>query len=86
MKSQQLYRIDKEITYGELDALLTKTASIELVIEQFDQMVRVASSLKKKLSLAHEIIRRLSKGAPSDKLSKAFTQLGLNYRSGAKAN
>ena len=39
-------------------------------------MVRVAASLKKKLSPAHEIIRRLSKGSPSDKLSKAFTQLG----------
>lgn len=76
LKSQQLYRIDKEVSYGELDALLTKTASIEPVIEQFDQMVRVAASLKKKLSPAHEIIRRLSKGSPSDKLSKAFTQLG----------
>tara|TARA_Y100000815_G_scaffold241752_1_gene238212 strand:- start:353 stop:850 length:498 start_codon:yes stop_codon:yes gene_type:complete len=39
-------------------------------------MVRVAASLKKKLSPAHEVIRRLSKGSPSDKLSKAFTQLG----------
>ncbi|STX81622.1 transposase [Legionella busanensis] len=76
LKSQQLYRIDKEIAYGELDALLTKTASIEPVIEQFDQMVRVAASLKKKLSPAHEIIRRFSKGSPYDKLSKAFTQLG----------
>jgi TnpA family transposase len=56
--------------------LLTKTVSIDLVIEQFDEMVRVAASLKKRLSPAHEIIRRLSKGSPSDKLSKAFTQLG----------
>ncbi len=76
LKSQQLYRIDKNISYGVLDELLTKTASIEPVIEQFDQMVRVAVSLKNKLSPAHEIIRRLSKGSPSDKLSKAFTQLG----------
>lgn len=75
LKSQQLYRIDKEISYSELDALLTKTASIEPVIEQFDQMIRVAASLKKKLSPDHEVIRRLSKGSPSDKLSKAFTQL-----------
>lgn len=41
LKSQQLYRIDKEIAYGELDALVTKTASIELVIEQFDQLGRI---------------------------------------------
>ena len=76
LKSQQLYRIDKDISYGDLDALLTKTVLIEPVIEQFDQMVRVAASLKKKLSPAHEIIRRLSKGSPSDKLSKAFSHLG----------
>jgi TnpA family transposase len=76
IKSQQLYRIDKDVSYGVLDALLTKTASIESVIEQFDQMVRIAASLKNKLCPAHEIIRRLSKGSPSDKLSKAFTQLG----------
>lgn len=76
LKSQQLYRVDKATSYGDLDVLLTKTASIDLVIEQFDEMVRVAASLKKKLSPAHEIIRRLSKDSPSDKLSKAFTQLG----------
>jgi TnpA family transposase len=76
LKSQQLYRIDKDLSYGDFDALLTKTASIDLITEQFDEMVRVAASLKKKLSPAHEIIRRLSKGSPSDNLSKAFTQLG----------
>ena len=76
LKSQQLYRVDKDVSYGELDVLMTKTASVDLVIEQFDEMVRVAASLKKRLSPAHEIIRRLSKGSPSDKLSKTFTQLG----------
>lgn len=76
LKSQQLYRVDKETVYGELNTLLTKTADVELVTEQFDEMVRVAGSLKKRLCPAHEIIRRLSKGSPSDKLSKAFTQLG----------
>lgn len=76
LKAQQLYRVDKNISYGELDVLLTKTVSIDLIREQFDQMVRVAASLKKKLSPAHEIIRRLSKGSPSDNLSKAFTHLG----------
>ena len=76
LKSQQLYRVDKDFSYDDLDALLTKTISTDLVTEQLDQMVRVAASLKKKLSPAHEVIRRLSKGSPSDKLSKAFTQLG----------
>ena len=38
--------------------------------------MRVAASLKQKLSPAHEVVRRLSKGSPSDQLSKAFTHLG----------
>ena len=76
LKSQQLYRVDKDISYGDLDKLLTKTVSLELIKQQFDQMVRVAASLKQKLSPAHEVIRCLSKGSPSDQLSKAFTQLG----------
>lgn len=76
LKAQQLYRIDKTTSYGCLDVLLTKIVSIDLIVEQFDSMVRVAASLKNKLCPAHEVIRRLSKGSPSDKLSKAFTQLG----------
>ena len=54
----------------------TKNVSIEPIIEQWDQMVKITASLKNKLCPAHEVIRRLSKGSPSDKLSKAFTQLG----------
>ncbi len=77
LKSQQLYRIDKNISYGpEIDALLTKTIDMDLITEQRDQMIRVVASLKNKLSPASEVIRRLSKSGPSDRLSKAFTQLG----------
>lgn len=76
LKSQQLYRVDRSISYGKLDILLTKTVSLESILEQWDEMIRIVASLKNKLCPAHEIIRRLSKGSPSDKLSKAFTQLG----------
>lgn len=76
LKAQQLYRVDKNISYGEIDALLTKNIDMDLITEQWDPMVRVVASLKNKLSPASEVIRRLSRGAPSDRLSKAFTQLG----------
>ena len=55
---------------------LSKTVSLDAIVEQWDQMIRIVASLKNKLCPAHEIIRRLLKGSPSDKLSKAFTQLG----------
>lgn len=76
LKDQQLYKINRNTSYGDLDALLTKTASLDLVMEQWDQMVRIVASLKNRLVPANEIIRRLIKGSPSDRLSKAFTNLG----------
>lgn len=76
LKDQQLYKIDKTISYGDLDTLLDKTIDLNLIEEQWDQMIRVVGSLKNKLAPAHEIIRRLGKRSPSDRLSKAFTQLG----------
>jgi TnpA family transposase len=76
LKAQQLYSIDKNSRYGVFDKLLTKTVSINLIEEQFDQMIRIVASMKNKLCPAHEIIRRLSRGAPSDKVCKAFSHLG----------
>ena len=76
LKAQQLYRIDKTNSYGKLDSLLTKIAPLEPIVEQWDNMIRVIASLNDKLCPAHEVIRRLSKDSPSDKLSKAFTLLG----------
>ena len=76
LKDQQLYKPDKNISYGELDSILNKYIDLELIEEQWDQMIRVIGSLKNKLAPAHEIVRRLGKGTPSDRLSKAFTQLG----------
>ena len=76
LKDQQLYRIDKSSDYGKLNIILNKYIDLEVIREQWDQMIKVATSLKRRLVPAHEIIRRLSKGGPSDQLSKAFTQLG----------
>jgi TnpA family transposase len=76
LKSQQLYKASKDMNYGEFNTLLTKSVSPNLIEEQWDQMVRITASMKDRLCPAHEIIRRLSKGSPSDKLAKAFTHLG----------
>ncbi len=76
LKDQQLYRFDKNISHGIFDPLLTKTISLSLIEEQLDQMIRIVASMKNNLCPAHEIIRRLSKGSPSDQISKAFTHLG----------
>ena len=76
LKDQQLYRIDKSVDYGDLNHLLTKTADLAIVEEQWEYMMRVAISLKQKTAPAHVIVQRLTNSSPSDRLTKAFTNLG----------
>jgi len=76
LKDQQLYRVNKNADYGVFTPLLNKTADLEIVEEQWDAMIRVALSLKKRTAPAHVIVQRLTNSFPSDRLSKAFTNLG----------
>jgi TnpA family transposase len=76
LKDQQLYRIDRFVDYGVFTPLLTKTADLTIVEEQWEEMIRVALSLKRRTAPAHVIVQRLTNSFPSDRLSKAFTNLG----------
>lgn len=76
LKDQQLYRVDKTADYGDISQLLTKTADLAIIEEQWESMMRVAISLKKKTAPAHIIVQRLTNSSPSDRLTKAFTNLG----------
>ena len=50
--------------------------SLHIVEEQWDAMIRVALSLKQRTVPAHIVVQRLISSFPSDRLSKAFTNLG----------
>ncbi len=76
LKDQQLYRIDKTVDYGPFAPLMTRSANVDLVVEQWDAMARVTHSLKQKTAPAHLIVQRLTNSYPSDRLAKAFTHLG----------
>jgi len=76
LKDQQLYRVEKGGDYGELAPLLNKTVDLNIIEEQWESMIRVAISLKKRTAPAHIIVQRLTNSFPSDRLSKAFTNLG----------
>jgi len=76
LKDQQLYRVDRAYDYGVFTPLLTKTADLRMVEEQWEEMMRVALSLKQRTAPAHVIVERLTNSFPSDRLSKAFTNLG----------
>ncbi len=76
LKDQQLYRSEKNEDNGIFSPLLNKTVDMDIIEEQWDQMIRVAISLKKRTAPAHIIVQRLTSNHPSDRLSKAFTNLG----------
>jgi TnpA family transposase len=76
LKDQQLYRIDRPSNAGVFTSLLTKIVDLDIVEEQWDAMLRVALSLKQRTAPAHVIVQRLTNSFPSDRLSKAITNLG----------
>ena len=56
--------------------MLRGRINMELILEQWDQLVRLAASLKDRLTPAHVVIQRLANANASDRLAGALTQLG----------
>ena len=75
-----LYKLDRTKHYGRLDAVIHGTVDIGLIREQWDQLVRVAASLRNRTAPAHVVLTRLASSAPSDRLAKALTALGRVLR------
>jgi TnpA family transposase len=73
LKDQQLYRLDR--ASPRLASIFRGTVDAALIAEQWDQLVRVAASLRSRTTPAHVILDRLA-ASPSDRLAKALTALG----------
>jgi hypothetical protein len=76
LPDQVLYRLDRNADHGALRPLLRGTVDTALIIEQWDQLVRIAASLKDRLTPAHVIMQRLINVSPADRVAKALTTLG----------
>ena len=76
LPDQILSRIDRAADYGVLQPLLRGRINIDLILEQWDQLVRLAASLKDRLAPAHVVIQRLVNANASDRLAGALSQLG----------
>jgi TnpA family transposase len=76
LKDQQLYKMSRTTSYGPLDPIFRATVDLPLIVEQWDQLVRIAASLRHRTAPADVILKRLAGGAPSDRLAKALTALG----------
>lgn len=75
LPDQQLYTIGRT-SYRRLDPLFHGNIDTALIQQQWDQLVRVAASLKNQTAPAHVVLQRLSRNAPSDRLARALTALG----------
>jgi TnpA family transposase len=62
--------------YGCLNPLFDGTADTDLILEQWDFLVRVAASLKNRDAPANVIVQRLTNASSSDRLPGALTAPG----------
>src|SRR3954468_15250203 len=76
LPDQVLYRVDRGADYGPLQPLLRNAVDTALIVEQWDQLVRIAASLKDRLAAANVVMQRLTNASPADRVAKALTALG----------
>jgi TnpA family transposase len=76
LPDQVLSRIDRDADYGALQPLLRGRINIELILEQWDQLVRLAASLKDRLTPARVVMQCMVNANASDRLVGALSQLG----------
>ena len=70
------YRIDKSADYGVLNELATSTINMNRIEQHWDDMMRVAGSLKLGTVSASELIRSLLKSDKPSNLAKAIIDAG----------
>jgi TnpA family transposase len=76
LADQHLYKMDRQADHGCLNPLFHGVADTHLLREQWDSLVRVATSLKNRTAPANVIVQRLANASSSDRLAGALTALG----------
>lgn len=72
----RFWRLDSSADYGVLDKLARQTVRAELIEQNWDDMLRVAGSLKLGTVSALEIMRTLHRGQKPSTIAKAIGELG----------
>ena len=76
LADQRLWRPDGARVPDAVAGLFAGTVDTALIVEHWDQLVRIAASLKARTAPAHVVLQRLTAGGPSDRIAKALTALG----------
>lgn len=72
----RFWRIDSDADYGVLDGLARQRVNTNLIEAQWDDMLRIAGSLKQGTVSALEIMRVLQRGGKPSTLGKAIAEAG----------
>jgi TnpA family transposase len=72
----RFWRIDRKADYGAFNEIARHRINIKLIIQNWDDLLRVAGSLKMGLVRPSELIRVLQRGSKRSMLARAIGELG----------
>jgi TnpA family transposase len=72
----RFWRIEKEADYGPLNGISRSRIKTELIRENWDELLRVAGSLKLGTVTASEFVRTLQAGSRTSTIAAAIAQVG----------
>ena len=76
LREARFWRIDPKANYGVLNGLARHRVKIALIIQHWDDLLRIAGSLKMGTVRASELIRSLQRGGRASTLGRAIGELG----------
>lgn len=78
---QKIYLSDEHQTYKNITDITTRSVNWELILTQYDEMIKFAAGLKVGIATADSIIRQFSKSNYQHPVFKAFLELGKAVKS-----
>jgi len=76
MSHSRYWRMDREADYGALDDLARHKVNTSLIVDQWDDLLRLAGSLKLGIVAAPDILKTLTRGGTLTGLGRAVEELG----------
>ncbi|MDQ3316543.1 MAG: Tn3 family transposase, partial [Actinomycetota bacterium] len=72
----RFWRIDRTADYGPLNGISRSRIKVELIRDNWDELLRVAGSLKLGIVTASELVRTLQTGSRSSTIASAIAEVG----------
>lgn len=76
LADKKLYRIDKQIKYKNINSLIKGKINVDLILRHWDELMRIAGSLKQGYVTASLLISKLQSPKQKNALTKAIQEYG----------